>query len=224
MKRILSLVALLVVGSFGMASAEDLFGVEHKKINFGADIASTFEYHFDLGFNSTTSTGTPFLDESGGIGFGIGYNVSNNLYAGFSTGYIHDFGINPVLNKNGQIFGNCDFIPCLADLQVRWNPVPRFSLFLEGRAGAFINTHPQKDATNPVTGESGKYTFPNYSYYDVQPGVIIRPRRTLDVRISFGLGYAKPGKEPEGFESLIKDEKAFTFKVGIARRFGKNAF
>lgn len=223
MKRILSLVALLVVSSFMMASAEDLFGVEHKKINFGADIASNFEYHFDMMFNTTSATGSKIFDENAGINFGLGYNLTNNLYAGFSTGYVHDYGIIPLYDKKGTFMGSCDFIPCLFDLQCRWNPVPRFSLFIEGRAGALINTKMSKNVINEK-GVEAKYDFPNYSYYDVQPGIIIRPRRTIDVRLSVGLSYGKPGKEPEGFGGMVKDEKNLTFKIGIARRFGKNLY
>lgn len=220
MKRILSLVALLVVSSFMMASAEDLFGVEHKKINFGADIASNFEYHFDVAFNTTSGAGSKVFDESAGFNFGVGYNLTNNLYAGISTGYIHDFGLFKV---EGLSMPCSDYVPILADLQCRWNPVPRFSLFLEGRAGALLSTRMSKELVNEA-GENVKYKFVNYSYYEVQPGVIIRPRRTIDVRFSVGYGYAKPGDETEGFVGCVKEEKILTFKLGIARRFGKNAF
>ena len=223
MKRILSLVALLVVSSFMVASAEDLFGVEHKKINFGADIASNFEYHLDVVFNSTSGTNSTVFDESAGFNFGLGYNLTNNLYAGISTGYLHDFGLFKVRDNSGTMLGCSDYLPMLAELQCRWNPVPRFSVYLDGRAGALISTRPSKEITND-SGEDVKYKFVNYSYYEVQPGIIIRPRRTIDVRLSVGFGYAKPGKETEGFEGLVQEEKVLTFKIGIARRFGKNVF
>lgn len=179
-------------------------------------IAKTWEYRLSGVFNTSTGTSAITSDESVGVEFTFGYNFSANFFAGVSTGYLHNFG-----GTSGVPAPDAAF-PFVVDLQYRWNLARRLSLYLEGRAGIVLN------ATNDVEvwrqDEDNKripynFQYPNYQYYDIQPGVIYHPSQVFDVRFSVGYGYARPGKETKYAEDRTYDETILAFKVGFARRF-----
>lgn len=241
MKKIFTLVTAVMLGSWGAAHAqeqvtlvqdsvasenapavmmetktvetdeeENLFA--KKKENYGASIAKTWEYRVFLTANTTSGTSSITSDESGGLELGAGYNFTSWLYAGVTTGFIHDFGGTSDLAAG-------DIIPWLADIQLRWNVKRKLSLFVEGRAGAFCNVTPDVKSARANDGSQKSFTYPNYSYLEVQPGLLFRVTEKVDLRLSFGYGYAKPGKETEGFEYRTYDETVLTGKFGVSYRF-----
>ena len=193
-----------------VAEEEDLFADE--KEDYGASIAKTWEYRVFGTANTTSGTSSITSDESAGLELGVGYNVTSWFYAGITTGFIHDFG-----GTSGMDAG--DIIPWLVDLQLRWNVKRKLSIFVEGRTGVFCNVTPDVTTAKDNNGKETKFSYPNYMYYEVQPGLLFRITEKFDVRLSFGYGYAKPYNETTNFEGRTYDETVLTGKFGIAYRF-----
>lgn len=256
MKKIFTLVTAMLIGSCGVALAQDVVEVQDsetvaqesvapdsvavpqetkasvveeeeeenlfagKKKDYGKSIKKTWEYRVFLCANTSSGTSSITSDESGGLELGVGYNFTSWFYAGVSTGFIHDFG-----GTSGMEAG--DIMPWLVDLQLRWNVKRKLSLFLEGRAGIFGNITPdEKNAGHRDCVHNGEhkadsydFKYPNYTYYDIQPGLLFRLTEKLDMRLSFGYGYAKPYNETEGFEGRTYDETILTGKFGFSYRF-----
>jgi len=189
---------------------ENLF--DGQKKDYGASIAKTWEYRVYGTGNTSSGTSSITSDESAGLDFGIGYNVTSWLYTGISTGIVHDFGGTSSMSAG-------DVIPWLANIQLRWNVKRKLSLFVEGRAGVFCNVTPDKKDVLNNNKEKVDFEYPNYMYYDIQPGLLFRITEKFDLRLSFGYGYAKVGKETKGFEGRTYDETILTGKFGIGYRF-----
>lgn len=248
MKKIFTLVTAMLIGSCGVALAQDVVEVQDsetivqesvapdsvaapqqtqapvveeeeeenlfagKKKDYGKSIKKTWEYRVFLCANTSSGTSSITSDESGGLELGVGYNFTSWFYAGVSTGFIHNFG-----GTSGEAAG--DIMPWLVDLQLRWNVKRKLSIFLEGRVGVFGNITPDVREAHDNNGVTKKFVYPNYHYYDIQPGLLFRLTEKVDMRLSFGYGYAKPYNETEGFEGRTYDETILTGKFGFSYRF-----
>lgn len=226
MKKVFSLFAFVLMNSWGVATAQEVVEEEKTevpvateavaeeeegdpfakpKIDWGVDIANHWEYRLDFIFNTTTGTSTYTSDESGGLEFSMDYNLNSIFSVGVSTGYIHDFGGTSGMNGS-------DVVPLLGDFQMRFNIAKKCSFYALGRAGLLcaIKDSPQ--------GKDG-FRYPNYLYYEVQPGIMYRPTTKFEFRLSAGYGYAVPYHESAGYEDRTYDETIISFKLGLAYRF-----
>ncbi len=241
MKKIFTIVSAVLLGSCGVAMAQDVVDVQvpetatqdsvvapqetivaveeeednlfaEKKENYGESITKTWEWRVFVTANTSSGTSSITSDESAGLELGVGYNPTSWLYTGISTGVVHDFG-----GTSGMEAG--DIIPWLADLQLRWNIKRKLSLFVQGRAGVFCNVTPNNKKALSNSNVVTEFEYPNYMYYDLQPGFLFRITEKCDIRLSFGYGYAKPYNETEGFEGRTYDETILTGKFGFSYRF-----
>lgn len=246
MKKFFTVVTALMIGSCGAAMAQDVVAEQdtvavvedlavpqdvvapcavevaeteeddnlfaEKRKNYGASIVKTWEYRVFVCANTSSGTSSITSDESAGLELGVGYNPTSWLYTGITTGLIHDFG-----GTSGMSAG--DIIPWLVDLQLRWNVKRKLSVFVEGRAGIFCNITPDEKHVVNAQHEKVDFEYPNYTYYDLQPGLLFRVSEKCDIRLSFGYGYAKPYNEAEGFEGRTYDETILTGKFGVSYRF-----
>lgn len=187
--------------------AEEEMWFASKAELYGRSVKRTWEYRLALAFNTSTGTSAITSDESGGVDFGIGYNLTGNIYAGILTGYWHDFG-----GVSGHYGG--DVMPALGNLQLRFNLRKRLSFYVEGYAGILLQL---KDDYKEYDGSY--YEYPNYLYYGVDPGLMFRFGKKLDFRVSVGYGYAIPINEMEGYEDCTYDETLICIKAGFAYRF-----
>ena len=239
MKKIFSLIAVLLAGSYGLAmaqvevsavadstattSAEDeyAFLFENTEVDYNEGIEKKWEYHMDLVFNTSSGTSSITSDESAGVNLGVGYNVTSWLYTGAAIGFLHDFG-----GTSGLSAG--DFVPLLGEIQLRWNIRRKVSFFAQGRAGMIAPVtagkkevsyiHRDKDGTLIDMGEAD-FDYPSYVYYEVGPGFIYRVKSNIDLRVSVGYAYAKPFKESKHFEDRTYDETIIWGKFGFGYRF-----
>jgi len=213
MKKIFTFLCVVLISSCLGVMAQDETTAEQDTVkeDYGATIRKTWEYRVVFTASTTTGTSTITSDEFGAFELGVGYNPTSWLYTGISSGFAHDFGGTKGLHGG-------DAIPALADLQLRLNIKKKFSLFIDGRAGIFLNITPDAFARD-INGIDKTFEYPHYLYCDIQPGIIFRSTKKLDVRISFGYGYAKPINEVPGFEDRTYDETILTAKLGFGYRF-----
>ncbi len=238
MKRIFSLMAVLLAGSYGLAvaqvevsavadttattSAEDEYSFlfENTEVDYNEGIEKKWEYHLDLVFNTSSGTSSITSDESAGVNLGVGYNVASWLYTGAAIGFLHDFG-----GTSGLSAG--DFVPLLGEIQLRWNIRRKVSFFAQGRAGVVVPVtsgkdnvgYTYKDELGNLRSGTANFDYPSYMYYEVGPGFIYRVKSNIDLRFSVGYAYAKPFKESEHFEDRTYDETIIWGKFGFGYRF-----
>ncbi|GEM_PF-2421057 len=242
MKKTFSLFVILMASSLGLASAQDVVAADSTAVEATFDATSTseedysflfesnevdfnegvekgdWELHLDLYMNTSTGTSAITSDESGGFNVGFGYNVLHSFYAGLSTGYWHDFG-----GTSGLEAG--DFMPFMAELQLRWNVRRKLSIYAQGRGGLVVPIVSGKkdvpyrdDATGAVAGKAD-FDYPSYLYYEVQPGLMYRLSPRVDLRLSVHYAYAKPFNESKHFKGKTYDETIIGAKLGIGYRF-----
>ncbi len=187
--------------------AEEEMWFASKAELYGRSVKRTWEYRLVLAFNTSTGTSAITSDESGGVDFGIGYNLTGNIYAGILTGFWHDFG-----GVSGHYGG--DVMPALGNLQLRFNLRKKLSFYVEGYAGILLQL---KDDYQEYDGTY--YEYPHYIYYGVDPGLMFRAGKKIDFRVSVGYGYAIPINEAKEFEDCTYDETLICIKAGFAYRF-----
>ena len=224
MKKFLIALAMICTGACCQLMAQDpyadldendIFGLHKIKENYGIGIPQTWEYRLDADLFTTSGahndTGS---DEGLALNFTMAYNLNKWVSLGASTGYFHDYGIIHGVSVDGGINPN-DLIPLLGDVQVRWNFARKWAFFIEGRGGMLWSVKPSAKLSN-----GRKFEYSDYGYYEIQPGLLIRPNRIFEVRLSAGLGYANPFNEDKDFKGTTEKEHTLHFKIGIARRFG----
>ena len=191
--------------------AEEDMWFETKSELYGRQIKHTWEYRVALAFNTSTGTSAITSDESFGFDFGLGYNVTRNIYLGVQTGICHDFG-----GVSGVPAG--DYIPGLANVQLRLNFKKGLSFYAEGTVGVMmaITDNYQDEGMLEANVE---FKRPNYMYYGLTPGLMFRPNKKLDFRLSVGYGYAVPYSEQSGMGDKTYDETIIAVKAGIGYRF-----
>lgn len=195
----------------GLEKAEEDMWFETKSELFGRQIKHTWEYRVALAFNTSTGTSAITSDESIGLDFGLGYNVSRNIYVGVQTGICHDFG-----GVSSVPAG--DYVPGLANVQFRLNFKKILSFYVEGSVGVMMAiTDNYQDEGMEHSGVTFKR--PNYMYYGLTPGLMFRPNKKLDFRVSVGYGYAVPYHEQVGMGDKTYDETIIAVKAGIGYRF-----
>lgn len=185
---------------------------------YGSGVAKTWELQTEIVYN-TSFDPDPIKDgdNSGGVQLTIGYNFNEHFLLGITAGYIHDFG-------GVTSFEAGKGVPFLGTFQFRWNTFPKVQFFVEGRAGIMLNIEPDHLTAGWTNLEHkdiyySTMEYPNYQYYEINPGLMFHMSERYDVRFSAGYAYAKPGKEVEKFKYNTYEEHILSFKVGIARRF-----
>lgn len=216
MKKILLILTFLCGISTAWAQFED----EKENMNiFTRDshlgVAKRWEYTIMAGFNSSSLVGNAAGEESVSAEIELGYNFSDHVFAGISSGVFHDFGSYHNYPKTVKKYvAACDYMPMLLVARYRWNAYNKVAFYAEGRVGLLSSTTPDpKDANDEIAWE-----YPSFFYYDIQPGVIMRMTRRFELRVSAGYGFAKPTGESKDY---AKKEGLVTIKAGFAYRFSK---
>lgn len=198
MKKIFTLIAVASV--FTMANAQE----EIAGVKYDDGIAKKWEFKFDGGYTNdfVSGEGKALRGNDGwGVGVGVGYNFTSNLFVGLNSGYYGSWGA--VKNDDGA-----NVIPALLDVVYRWNlgTAEKWSFFLEGRGGYMFNL------IDDITKNKKTYESGNYIYADAQAGVYYRIRRNIDLKLAAGWGY---GFNQADDPSNTRNEHPFSARVGL---------
>ncbi len=204
MKKIFALLAVASV--FTMANAQE----EIAGVKYDDGIAKKWEFKFDGGYSNDFDTkgneDTRGLDgnDSWGIGVGVGYNFTSNLFVGLNSGYYGSWG--GVKHQEDD----SNLIPALLDVVYRWNlgTAEKWSIFLEGRGGYLFSLNDDVTYKNKTSEVNGYY------YADAQGGVYYRIRRNIDLKLAAGWGYGW-NREGDANPLLTKNEHPFSARVGF---------
>lgn len=203
--KITSVISLLAAGMLchaDMASAQ----TNYKKAlaNYDNGIANKWEFRVGLGGSYGTRG-----DKAGLFDLGLGYNIGSNVYLGIATGAYPLFGVVDDLKADVVL-------PLMGDLTWRYNTSnEKVSFFIEGRGGVLVHSRPT--AYLEIDDQDNKYERQPYLTIEVGPGLDIRVRRNIDLRLSVGYAYANPTND--GFVPARNyTEHSVQARVGFAFR------
>ncbi len=203
MKKFFTLLA--VASAFTFANAQE----EIAGVKYDDGIAKKWEFKFDGGYTNDFCDDGPETNglmngnESWGVGVGVGYNFTSNLFLGLNSGYYGIWG--SVKGDDGA-----NVIPALLDVVYRWNlgENEKWSVFLEGRGGYMFNLH------DDVTVKGKNHELGGYIYADAQAGVYYRIRRNIDLKLAAGWGYGFD--QTEDFSPAVtRNEHPFSLRAGF---------
>lgn len=200
---------LLCLSLFGLSNVSLGQSAKNARTPDGFDNGISRKWEFRV--SAGAQTGSRY-DKALLFDLGLGYNVSSNWYMGLSSGLYYRFGAVDGLKSEGMI-------PVMADITWRSNPVSdRWSPFFQVLGGYLI---PEKK-TGTLEDEGTPYNWKGYTCFEFNPGLSLRPSRSVDVRFSLGYALAIPGDD--GFDPARNyTEHLVMGKIGVSFRGKPNS-